>query len=121
MHKLYELKDKLIGELEDYADNGKFSKDDAESIKALSASVEHLCNIADREDEDGYSMRGTSYNDGMGYSRRYSRADDMSMARGRTARRDPMGRYSRADGPQGEAVEDIKRDMQRLMDKIEKM
>ena len=32
MHKLYELKEKLMKELEDYADNGKFSKDDVEAI-----------------------------------------------------------------------------------------
>ena len=69
MHKLYELKDKLMNELEDYSENGKFSKDDAENIKALSASIEHICNICkDAEDEDGYSSR--MYPDGMGGSYR---------------------------------------------------
>ena len=122
MHKLYELKDKLIGELEDYSENGKFSKDDAENIKALSASIEHICNICkDAEEDDDYS--GRMYPDGMGgsyrgYGRGYSREGGYSNARGRmNAQRDSRGRYSGADGD----VEDIKRDMQRLMDKVEKM
>ena len=125
MHKLYELKDKLIGELEDYSENGKFSKDDAENIKALSASIEHICNICkDAEEDDDYS--GRMYPDGMGGSYRgyvregrgYSREGGYSNARGRmNAQRDSRGRYSGADGD----VEDIKRDMQRLMDKVEKM
>ena len=32
MHKLYELKEKLMRELEDYSENGKFSKEDVEAI-----------------------------------------------------------------------------------------
>ncbi len=35
MHRLYDLKEILIKELEDYAENGKFSKDDVESIKYI--------------------------------------------------------------------------------------
>ena len=74
MHKLYELKDKLMNELEDYSENGKFSKDDAENIKALSASIEHICNICESEDEGGYS--GRMYPDGMGgVYRAYARND----------------------------------------------
>lgn len=120
MHKLYELKDKLMNELEDYSENGKFSKDDAENIKALSASIEHICNICEAEDENGYS--GRMYPMGMGgtyrgYAREGGR-DGYSMARGRmNAQRDARGRYSGADGD----VEDIKRDVQRLMEKVEKM
>ena len=118
MHKLYELKDKLIDELESYADNGKITPTDAEAIKYLSSSVDHICNICKDADEDDYS--GRSYPDGMGgsYARRYSRNDGYSMARGRmNAQRDSRGRYSGADGD----VEDIKRDMQRLMEKVENM
>lgn len=119
MHKLYELKDKLMDELESYADNGKITPTDAEAIKYLSSSVDHICNIVkDAEEEDGYS--GRMYPDGMGGSYRgYAREGrGYSMARGRmNAQRDSRGRYSGADGD----VEDIKRDMQRLMDKVEKM
>lgn len=117
MHKLYDLKDKLIRKLEEYGD-GDVNRADAEEIKMLSASVDHLCNICkDAEEDDGYS--GRMYPDGMGGSYRgYSREGGYSNARGRmNAQRDSRGRYSGADGD----VEDIKRDMQRLMDKVEKM
>ena len=118
MHKLYDLKEKLIGELEDYSENGKYSKEDVEAIKYMASAVDHICNIVkDAEEEDGYS--GRMYPDGMGGSYRgYSREGGYSNARGRmNAPRDSRGRYSGADGD----VEDIKRDMQRLMDKVEKM
>ena len=82
MDKLYELKDKLMRELEDYSANGKFSKDDVESIKYITSAIDHICNISERE--DGYSGRypfymGGSYDGGRG-----------SYAR----KRDSMGRYS---------------------------
>lgn len=86
MHELYELKDKLIKELEDYSQNGKFSKEDVESIKYMASAVDHLCNIMERkDDEEEYSMR----------SRRSYEGNGNSYARGRrNARRDSMGRYS---------------------------
>ena len=125
MHKLYDLKEKLIGELEDYSENGKYSKEDVEAIKYMASAVDHICNIVkDAEEDDGYS--GRMYPDGMGGSYRgyaregrgYSREGGYSNARGRmNVQRDSRGRYSGADGE----VEDIKRDMQRLMDKVEKM
>ena len=119
MHKLYELKDKLMDELESYVENGKITPTAAEEIKVLSASIDHICNICkDAEEDDGYS--GRMYPDGMGGSYRgYAREGrGYSNSRGRmNAQRDSRGRYSGADGD----VEDIKRDMQRLMDKVEKM
>lgn len=126
MHELYELKDKLMAELEAYNENGKFSKDDAEAIKALSASIEHICNIVEYGDEDGYSSR--SYPDGMGgsYARGgrggrggYSR-EGRSYARGRmNARRDSMSRYSRDDGM--EDIEAVKAEARKLVEKLEQM
>lgn len=82
MHKLYELKDKLLKELEGYAANGKYSKDDVEAIKYIASAIDHICNIVD--DEDEYS--GGMYNRGGSYR---------SYARGR--KRDAMGRYA-SDG-----------------------
>ena len=75
MHKLYDLKEKLIEEMEEYADKGNLSKDDITSVKYLSSSVDHICNIIEKCEEDEYSHRGM-----------YSRA----------RRRDGMGRYSSA-------------------------
>ena len=86
MHKLHELKTKLIRELEDYSGNTKFSKEDVESIKYITSAVDHICNIMEGED-DGYS-------EAMMDSRMPYRT---SYARGRNARRDSMGRYS-SDG-----------------------
>lgn len=109
-----------IRELEDYSENGKYSKEDVEAIKYMASAVDHICNICKDAEADEFSMRGMPY-DGMSgaYPRRYSRNDGYSNARGRmNARRDSMGRYSGADG---ESVEDIKHDVQRLMDKIDKM
>ena len=126
MHKLYDLKEKLIGELEDYSENGKYSKEDVEAIKYMASAVDHICNIVkDAEEEDGYS--GRMYPDGMGGSYRgYSRdngrmgRNGYSMARGRmNARRDSMGRYSGADGM--EDMETVKTEVRRLAEKIEQM
>ena len=106
MHKLYELKEKLLNELEGYSQNGKFSKEDVEVIKYMTSAVDHLCNIImDMEDEE-YSNAG-SYEGGMSMARgrRSSRAGGGSYegsyrgsyARGQSnaRRRDSMGRYSR--------------------------
>lgn len=118
MHKLYDLKEKLIEELEDFADMDKFSKDDVESIKYMSSAVDHLCNIIDEYD-GSYGMYDGSY------------------ARGRrgNVRRDTMGRYSREgysramddmtneihrlmkDAPNDQ----VRRELQMLSDKLEKM
>lgn len=110
MHKLYELKEKLMRELEDYADNGKFSKDDVEAIKYTASAIDHICNIC--EDMEEYSeagepgMMGGSYEGGGSYAygrgggRSYRGGSYRSYARGRgrNARRDSMGRYSSDDG-----------------------
>lgn len=98
MHKLYELKEKLMKELEDYAENGKFSEKDVESIKYITSSIDHICNIMEDSDEysgamydDGMSMRGGSYARGGNYNRGGS---SYARGRGRNAKRDAMGRYS---------------------------
>lgn len=96
MHKLHELKEKLMRELEDYSENGKFSKEDVEAIKYISSAIDHICNIVD--DEEGYSGR---YMDGRTYT-----MGGRSYAR----RRDSMGRYSR-DG----YAYDFKADLEELM------
>jgi len=105
MHKLYEVKEKLIDELEELADKSKYSRDDVETIKYMSSAVDHLCNIIMDMEEDEYSNAyGGSYARGGNRGGRggQSRANDGSYeggsyarGRGRNARRDSMGRYSR--------------------------
>lgn len=171
MHELYELKEKLMKELAEYSENGKFSKEDAEAIKYISSSIDHICNIVERmEDEgEGYSERGGSYRGGS-YGGSYARGGggrqgggsnrggsnrggsyegggmggqggsyEGSYARGgrgRNARRDSMGRYSSEQGYSREAEEmadqlrelmeqapdeTIRRDIERLLRKVEQM
>lgn len=134
MHKLYDLKEKLIRELEDYAQNGKYSKEDVELIKYMASAVDHICNICADDDEEYSNAMGGAYADGMnGGSYRYMGRG--SYARGRNnARRDSMGRYSgngysRADGMvqelrslmQDAPNDQVRRDFQRLIDTVEQM
>lgn len=115
MHKLYELKEKLMDEMEAYSENGKYSKEDVESIKYLSSAVDHICNIIERCEEEEYSMTGSYYADGS-YDGSYARGDSRGGNRGgrsnamysRARRRDAMGRYSRAG-------EDFRSELQELI------
>lgn len=107
MRYMEDLKDLLCAELEDYAEkgkkSGKMSMGDLDSIHKLTDTVKNILKIDALSDDLGYSedgaymgegrIYGTSYDDGMrsgGYS--YARG------RGRYAKRDSMGRYSRDDG-----------------------
>lgn len=131
MHRLYDLKEKLVNELEGYSENGKFSKEDAESIKNLSGAVDHLCNIIEGYEEEGYSNEmtgGTSYaRGGRGSNRGGGRRGANQY--GSYAMR---GRYSMAEDNKmyvqelRELAEDapnekIKREFHELIKKIEYM
>lgn len=108
MHYMHDLKDLLCAELEDYAENGKksgkMSMGDLDSIHKLTDTIKNILKIDMLEDESGYSedgaymgegrIYGTSYDDGMRRGVGYSYA----RGRGRYAKRDSMGRYSRDDG-----------------------
>ena len=108
MHYMHDLKDLLCAELEDYAEkgknSGKMSMGDLESIHKLTDTVKNILKIDMLEGETGYSedgaymgegrIYGTSYDDGMRRGVSYSYA----RGRGRYAKRDSMGRYSRDDG-----------------------
>lgn len=108
MHYMEDLKDLLCAELEDYAEkgkkSGKMSMGDLESIHKLTDTVKNILKIDMLEGETGYSedgaymgegrIYGTSYDDGMRRGGGYSYA----RGRGRYAKRDSMGRYSRDDG-----------------------
>ena len=108
MHYMHDLKDLLCAELEDYAEkgkkSGKMSMGDLDSIHKLTDTVKNILKIDLMESEDGYSedghymgegrIYGTSYDDEMRRGGGYSYA----RGRGRYAKRDSMGRYSRDDG-----------------------
>ena len=108
MHYMHDLKDLLCAELEDYAEkgkkSGKMSMGDLDSIHKLTDTVKNILKIDMLEGEIGYSedgaymgegrIYGTSYDDEMRRGGGYSYA----RGRGRYAKRDSMGRYSRDDG-----------------------
>ena len=131
MDKLYELKDKLMKELEDYSQNGKYSREDVETIKYMASAVDHLCNVMDREESD-YSSRYSSRN---AYDNGTSR-EGRSYAR----KRESMGRYARTGyaqdgysmhdprelveelrGMMSDFPQNVQQDATRLIQKLEQM
>lgn len=88
MHKLYELKDMLCEELEEYGSKDKLDVGGLEIVDKLSHTIKNLDKIIEKYEEDEYSMRGGSYEGGS-----YERG--RSMARNRSYARDSRGRYSR--------------------------
>ena len=93
MDELYEVEDKMKK-----ASGGKVSAVDLEYIHKLTDTIKNIDKIEMLEGDEGYSedghymgkgrIYGTSYDDGMSYAR----------GRGRNAKRDSMGRYSREGG-----------------------
>lgn len=133
MHKLYELKEKLMRELEDYADNGKFSKEDVEAIKYTASAIDHICNIVDGEEGEYSEAMNGRYADGMGGS--YARRGRRSSYAGRNRRgANQYGSYargySRASEDLAEQLRDVMADapndkirmeIERLANKVEQM
>ena len=108
MHYMHDLKDLLCAELEDYAEkgkkSGKMSMGDLESIHKLTDTVKNILKIDTLTEEMGYSEDGHYMGEGRiygtSYESGYSERGGSSYARGRGryARRDSMGRYSRDGG-----------------------
>lgn len=96
MHKLYDLKDMLCEELEEYGDKESIDVGSLEIIDKLAHSLKNIEKIIMMHDEESeYSERGSYAPYNRDY--RYDRERGISYARGRerNARRDSIGRYSR--------------------------
>jgi hypothetical protein len=134
MHKIYELKDKLCDELEEYSDK-KLDAGNLAVIDSLSHTIKNLDKIIEKYEDEDYS---SAYDDGMmggayerdgnrgGYSPRYA----MARGRGRNARRDSMGRYSSDNKMMVEELRDLmndahdertKMEFKRFIEKMEQM
>ena len=109
MRYMEDLKDLLCSELEDYAEkgkkSGKMSTADIEVIDTVLNSVKNIYKIDKyKEEMGGYSEDGHYMGEGRiygtSYESGYSERGGSSYARGRGryAKRDSMGRYSRDDG-----------------------
>lgn len=105
MHELYELKEKLIKELEEYGSQ-EMSAGSLEVIDKLAHAIKNICKIIEAYEEEGYSEEGGyagrsyrgSYEGGGGRGGRgggqSSNRGSYARGRGRNARRDSRGRYS---------------------------
>ena len=108
MHYMHDLKDLLCAELEDYAEkgkkSGKMSMGDLESIHKLTDIVKNILKIDMLEEESGYSEDGHYMGEGRIYGTSYESGysdrggSSYARGRGRYAKRDSMGRYSRDGG-----------------------
>jgi len=135
MHALYDLKEMLCKELEDYGKKGELSAGTLDIVDKLTHTIKNLDKIIETYEESDYSSRG--YNDGMRMSYRNNSYDsDRSYARGRgaNARRDSRGRYSSEnysrDADMIERLRDLmneapddrtRQEIQRLVTKMEQM
>lgn len=130
MSDMYKLKEMLMKELDDYGARGQIrNMQDLASIDQLARACKNICKIMESSDGEysgrGYSMDGYARD---GYSRDgYSRDEGMSGRR--YARRDSMGRYSRADGMSDKLKdmmeethdEGLKREFKKLIERMESM
>lgn len=115
MHQLYELKEMLCEELKEYGSKDKLDVGGLEIVDKLAHAIKNIDKIIEAyEMEEEYSMEGgggggSSYEGGGNYRRSYAqgggggnqgggRGGSYARGRGRNARRDSMGRYSREGG-----------------------
>lgn len=89
MDYMYDLKEKLCDELEEYARKQDMSAGDLEMVHKLTDTIKNIDKISMLEEEGGYSREGYS-REGGSYSRDYDRE-----ASYRSRRRDSKGQYSR--------------------------
>lgn len=145
MHEIYELKEMLCEELEKYGAKEDLKAGELEIVDKLAHTVKNLGKIIEMYEDEGGEYSGR-YNGGMSYqrggrggqgggsNRSYARGN--GRGRGSNARRDSMGRYSSERG-YSRAVEDmadqlrdlmeespneaVRRDIERLVKKIDQM
>lgn len=124
MHGIYELKEMLCKQLEDYGKKGEMSAAILERVDMLAHAVKNLDKIIENYEGTEYSGNYTNRN-----------SYDRSMANGQSTRRDSMGRYARDGGysrggdlvdqlrdMMGEAHDDrTRQEIQRLVSRLEQM
>ena len=97
MHKIKEM---LMAELYEYEEKakkmsgGKISMQELEKIHKLTDTVKNIDKIEALE-EGGYSEDGYYMGEGRIYGTSYESGNSYRRGRGRNAKRDSMGRYSR--------------------------
>ena len=104
MHGIYDLKEMLCKELEEYGKKGELSAGTLEIVDKLAHAVKNIDKIIETYEEEEYSNYnggGGSYNSYEGsyrnrgsYNNGGSRRGSYARGRGSNAERDRMGRYS---------------------------
>lgn len=134
MHDLYNLKDMLCKELEQYGKSKDLTTSSLDVIDKLAHAAKNVGKVIECCEEEEYSSRGGSYEGNSmrgsyrgGYSRDYYGDDGMSHRRGRAAN----GRFVSRDGSEmahrlrdmADNADDerMKREIERLADKMESM
>lgn len=92
MKHLEKLKEALCEELDKFGKSGDITVSSLEKIHKLTDTIKNIDKIMALEEEGGYSEAGNWMGEGRMYGNSYARG------RGRNAKRDSMGRYSRDDG-----------------------
>ena len=128
MHDLYNLKDKLIKELEEFG-RKELTESSLKNIDTLAHAAKNIGKVIECCEDEEYSMAMRGYSREGGYSRRMSRSDGGSYTgdgsrdfirpdgsyryetpgASYARRRDSMGRYSSAGD------EDLRESLQELM------
>ena len=136
MHKLYDLKDMLCEELEQFGSRDKLTSSSLETVDKLAHAAKNVGKLIEMCEEEKYSMDGgmsrRSYDGGMSTRRGYSNDgyyydDGNSYRRGRAAN----GRFVSRDGSEmarklremmADAPDDSSRqEIQRLAERMEQM
>lgn len=91
MKHLEKLRDALCEELDKFAKSGDITVNSLDKIHKLTDTIKNIDKIMVLEEESGYSEAGEWMADGRMRGTSYARG------RGRNAKRDSMGRYSRDD------------------------
>ena len=116
MDKLYELKEMLCKELEEYGSKGKMDVGSLEVVDKLAHAIKNIDKIIEAKDSEGYSGEYYGEDGGMNnrsYRRSYARG------RGSNAKRDSMGRYTSRGGSYARgysrAEDDFRMELQEIM------
>ena len=113
MHKLYELKDMLCEELEEYGSKGKLDVGSLDVVDKLAHAIKNIDKIIEcKEDEEysnAYAYDGDGMMGGTSYARGGRRGGSYARGQSRARRRDNMGRYSRGS-------DDFMMDLRELME-----
>lgn len=110
MHAIYDLKEQLCKELEDYGQKGELTAGTLDVVDKLAHAVKNIDKIIDKyEETEGYSSR---YDDGMsGDEIRRNRNYNISGSYGRRAR-NSMGRFTRRGSYDDGMIEELRKLME---------